>query len=158
MAAVSCLHVEACQNALSGVSGSLVYVSHADHQPEEQLSPRERARRQRIAQRHQLGRPEVSEIELGQRRYAVAEVDPLDVDGVRTVTVGTAIWLVGFLALLPFIGPLRDAGNIWWLWTCLAGFGLGLMGIEYCRRRRQALALQPELRPNETSRFGAAGS
>lgn len=133
-------------------------MSHADHQPDQQLSHRERARRQRIAQRHQLGRPEVSEIEVGQRRYAVAEVEPLDVDGVRTVTVGTAIWLVGFLALLPFIGPLREAGHIWWLWTCLAGFGLGLMGIEYCRRRRQALALQPGSRRNDNSHLGTAGS
>ena len=158
MAAVSWLHGEACQTCRSPVSGSLVYVSHADHQPDEQLSHRERARRQRIAQRHQLGRPEVSEIEVGQRRYAVAEVDPLDVDGVRTVTVGTAIWLVGFLALLPFIGPLREAGHLWWLWTCLAGFGLGLMGIEYCRRRRQALSQQPGSRRNDRSHLGAAGS
>lgn len=133
-------------------------MSHADHQPNEPLSSRERARRERIARRHQLGRPEVTEIEVGQRRYSVADVDPLDVDGVRTVTVGTALWVVGFLALLPFIGPLRESGNIWWLWTCLAGFGLGLIGIEYCRRRRQALALQPERRNSETSQFGAAGT
>ena len=69
----------------------------------------------------------------------MARVEPLDVDGVRTVTVGTILWLVAFLALLPFVGPLRESGQIWWLWTCLAGFGLGLIGIEYCRRRRQAL-------------------
>ena len=29
---------------------------------------------------------------------------------------------------------------MWWLWTCLAGFGLGLFGLEYCRRRRKARA------------------
>lgn len=133
-------------------------MSHADHQPNEQLSHRERARRERMARRHQLGRPDVTEIEVGQRRYTVADVEPLDVDGVRTVMVGTTLWLIGFLALLPFIGPLREAGHIWWLWTCLAGFGLGLIGIEYCRRRRHALALQPERRRTETSQFGAAGS
>lgn len=131
---------------------------HADHQPNESLSHRERARRERVARRHQLGRPDVTEIEVGQRRYSVADVEPLDVDGVRTVTVGAALWVVGFLALLPFIGPLREAGHIWWLWTCLAGFGLGLIGIEYCRRRRQALAQQPGARRSETSQFGAAGS
>ncbi|UYM06703.1 DUF2530 domain-containing protein [Solicola gregarius] len=127
-------------------------------QPSEPPSNRERARRERIARRHELGRPDVTEIEVGQRTYAVAEVEPLDVDGVRTVTIGTALWLVAFVALLPFVGPLRDAGQIWWLWTCLAGFGLGLIGIEYCRRRRQALQLQPGLRRNDTSQFGAAGS
>lgn len=63
------------------------------------------------------------------------EIAPLDVDGVRTVEVGTLLWLVAFLALLPFYSRLRDDGHLWWLWTCLAGFGLGALGIEYCRRR-----------------------
>jgi hypothetical protein len=78
--------------------------------------------------------------EIGNRTFFVADVEPLDVDGVRTVEVGTALWLVGFVALLPFYGRLRDAGNEWWLWTCLAGFGLGLFGLEFCRRRRKARA------------------
>ena len=77
---------------------------------------------------------------LGTRTFFVADVEPLDVDGVRTVEVGTAIWLLGFLALLPFYGRLQDTGHEWWLWTCLAGFGLGLFGLEYCRRRRKARA------------------
>lgn len=78
--------------------------------------------------------------EIGRRSYAVAEVAPLDVDGVRTVEVGVGIWLVAFVALLPFYGTLQDTGRVWWLWTCLAGFGLGLFGLEYCRRRRRARA------------------
>jgi hypothetical protein len=76
--------------------------------------------------------------EIGSRTFIVADVDPLDVDGVRTVTVGVGLWLLGFLALLPFYGRLQDAGRGWWLWTCLAGFGLGLLGLEYCRRRKRA--------------------
>ncbi|WP_239456540.1 DUF2530 domain-containing protein [Nocardioides solisilvae] len=75
---------------------------------------------------------------IGRRTYLVADVPPLDVDGVRTVEVGTALWLVGFLALLPFYSPLAEAGRLWWLWTCTAGLGLGLFGIEYCRRRRDS--------------------
>lgn len=63
------------------------------------------------------------------------EIAPLDVDGVRTVEIGTLLWLVAFLGLLPFYGRLRADGHLWWLWTCLAGFGLGAFGIEYCRRR-----------------------
>jgi Protein of unknown function (DUF2530) len=78
--------------------------------------------------------------EIGNRTIFVADVDPLDVDGVRTVEVGTAVWLIGFIALLPFYGRLEDSGNEWWLWTCLAGFGLGLFGLEHCRRRRKARA------------------
>jgi hypothetical protein len=76
--------------------------------------------------------------EIGKRTFADADLAPLDVDGIRTVEIGVAIWLVAFVALLPFYGRLEDAGRVWWLWTCLAGFGLGLFGLEYCRRRRRA--------------------
>ena len=72
--------------------------------------------------------------------YLIAEVEPLDVDGVRTVAVGSILWLVGFVALLPFYGRLADDGRTWWLWACTAGGGLGLVGLEYCRRRRSAHA------------------
>jgi hypothetical protein len=76
--------------------------------------------------------------EIGNRTYFIADVEPLDVDGVRTVEVGTALWFVAFLALLPFYGRLEDSGRLWWLWTCMAGVGLGLIGLEYCRRKRRA--------------------
>ncbi|GGF41945.1 hypothetical protein GCM10011519_14730 [Marmoricola endophyticus] len=75
--------------------------------------------------------------EIGKRTYIIADVDPLDVDGVRTVAVGTALWALGFVLLLPFYGRLKEDGHTWWLWTCVAGFGLGLAGVDYCRRRRR---------------------
>ncbi len=83
--------------------------------------------------------------EIGRRTYLVADVEPLDVDGVRTVEVGIGLFLVAFVALLPFYGRLESSGRMWWLWTCLAGVGLGFLGLEYCRRRR---------RIRETSRTG----
>lgn len=76
--------------------------------------------------------------EIGNRTYLVADVDPLDVDGVRTVQVGSGLFLLGFLGLLPFYGTLQDNDRTWWLWMCLTGFALGLFGVEYCRRRRRA--------------------
>jgi hypothetical protein len=75
--------------------------------------------------------------EIAHPTYLIADVPPLDVDGVRTIEVGVVLWLVGFLALLPFYGRLQESGRDWWLWTCLAGFGLGLIGLEFCRRRRK---------------------
>lgn len=72
---------------------------------------------------------------IGERTYLIADVEPLDVSGVRTLTVGTALWAVAFVALLPFYGQLQEDGHGWVLWTCMAGFGLGLFGWEYCRRR-----------------------
>ena len=77
---------------------------------------------------------------IGRRTYIVANVEPLDVDGIRTVQVGIALWFLGFLGLLPFYGALADSDRSWWLWTCLAGSGLGLFGLEYCRRRKAARA------------------
>ena len=78
------------------------------------------------------------------KTYVVAEVEPLDVDGVRTVAVGSTLWLVAFAALLPFYGQLSTDGHVWWLWTCMAGGGLGLLGLEYCRRRRVVRAESEE--------------
>lgn len=122
------------------------------------MSPRERERLERAARRHELGRPELTELELGSTTYKVAQVEPLDVDGVRTVAVGSGIWMVVFIALLPFLGTLQETARVWWLWTCIAGFGLGLIGVEYCRRRRNALRMDPTKRVEETSPFGAAGT
>ena len=75
--------------------------------------------------------------EIGNRTYFIADVEPMDVDGVRTVEVGSALWLIAFVGLLPFYGRLEESGRVWWLWTCMAGLGLGLIGLEFCRRRRK---------------------
>ncbi|MFC1400377.1 MULTISPECIES: DUF2530 domain-containing protein [Streptacidiphilus] len=64
---------------------------------------------------------------------------PMEANDVAIVTGGTVVWLVGFVVLLPFHGWLSDHGDTKWLWTCLAGFGLGLIGIWYCRARRDAI-------------------
>ena len=37
----------------------------------------------------------------------------------------------------------EDAGRGWWFWTAVAGFGLGLIGVEYCKVRRNALRARP---------------
>ncbi|MFT4088910.1 MAG: DUF2530 domain-containing protein [Gordonia sp. (in: high G+C Gram-positive bacteria)] len=103
-------------------------------------APRATERPDRATRRHQLGRPDLTEVEIRGRTHRVAEVEPMDVDGVRTMTVGTIIWGLAFVGLLPFAGTLQADQRGWWLWTALAGAGLGLIGIEYCRRRRAALS------------------
>ncbi len=77
--------------------------------------------------------------EIGNRTYLIADVAPLDVTGVRTIGVGTLLFGLAFVMLLPFYGQLQDAGRGWWLWTCLTGFGLGAFGFDFCRRRARHL-------------------
>jgi Protein of unknown function (DUF2530) len=67
------------------------------------------------------------------------ELEPLPDDGVLPVAVGTALWFVAFVVLLPFVGDLRRDGQLWWIATAATGFGLGLVGIRYCVRRRDRL-------------------
>jgi hypothetical protein len=75
--------------------------------------------------------------EIGNRTYIVADVDPLDLDGVRTMQVGTALWGIAVVVMALFHTQLDRAGHLWWLGTCAAGFGLGLVGWEHTTRRRR---------------------
>jgi hypothetical protein len=90
------------------------------------------------------------------RARGAPEVRPLDVDGVRTVAVITVLWAVAFVVLALRRAELVDAGRDWWLWTCLAGVGLGLLGLEYCRRRRDAIA-KAELQAEADADFDDPG-
>lgn len=54
--------------------------------------------------------------------------EPLDVDVARLVLIGMGLWVVAFLVMLPFRSSLVEDGRGFWLWTCVAGFGLGILG------------------------------
>lgn len=65
--------------------------------------------------------------------------EPLEGPVVATITGGTILWFVLFLVQLPFYGWFDDHGHLWWLWTCLTGAGLGLLGTGYVRKRDAAI-------------------
>ncbi|GHC60115.1 DUF2530 domain-containing protein [Streptomyces flavofungini] len=65
--------------------------------------------------------------------------EPLEGPVVATITGGTILWFALFLVQLPFYGWFDDRDLTWWVWTCLAGGGLGLIGIWYVRSRDAAL-------------------
>jgi hypothetical protein len=67
------------------------------------------------------------------------ELSPLDHDGVVPIAVLTVLWGIGAVVLFFLRGDLADDDRTWWLWTCVAGFGLGLLGFAFTRRRRDAL-------------------
>jgi membrane protein DedA with SNARE-associated domain len=57
------------------------------------------------------------------------------VDVVKIVLIGMVCWLVAFFVLLfAFRHQLDAHHSSYWLWTCLAGIGLGFIGIPYARR------------------------
>jgi hypothetical protein len=76
-----------------------------------------------------------------------AHVPPVDVNGVATLAIGTVVWVVVLLGSLLFRDRLEAAGNGWWLWACVAGVALGVLGEIYCldrrRRLRRTLAASP---------------
>lgn len=53
----------------------------------------------------------------------------LRVDARRVVLVGFGLFLLAFLALLPFWNWLGTHGHRVWLWTALAGTVLGLLAL-----------------------------
>jgi hypothetical protein len=54
----------------------------------------------------------------------------------RITLFGTAMWFVAFVVLLPFIPWLRSHDHLVWLWTCVAGWILGLLGWAIMVRHR----------------------
>lgn len=60
----------------------------------------------------------------------------------RIVALGTTIWFVAIVVLLPFYGWLGRHGHRIWLWTSIAGFLLGFLGYSImAKHRRQGRAL-----------------
>jgi hypothetical protein len=73
-----------------------------------------------------------------------AAPEPLEADDALTVKVGTVVWLALFLGQLPFYGWYSDHGHAWWIWSCLVGVGLGLIGLRYVSSRQKAIRRDKE--------------
>lgn len=81
-------------------------------------------------------RPEqspASQLARGELKHA--EVKALDLSGVPSVLTGIALWVVALVVLLIFRGDLDRTDREWWIWVAVAGVGLGLIGLWYCKRR-----------------------
>lgn len=64
---------------------------------------------------------------------------PVDADGVAAIALGTLAWaLAAAVLFLFFREDLAADGDSWWLWVCVVGAGLGLLGLPYVIRRRAA--------------------
>jgi Protein of unknown function (DUF2530) len=70
------------------------------------------------------------------RQLDESRPDAVQVDSARVVAAGTALWALAALCLLPFYSALGRSGHRIWLWTCLAGVALGVVGLLIIRRHR----------------------
>jgi hypothetical protein len=60
------------------------------------------------------------------------DLAPLKTNDAVTVLAGTGLWAVALIVLMIVQpGPDRQ----WWIWTCVAGIGLGFFGVWFVRRR-----------------------
>jgi hypothetical protein len=88
--------------------------------------------------------------------------EPLLTDDRKAVLVGTGVWVVLLVAAIATRGALAESGRTWWIWTCAAGAGLGLLGLAYLhhrevRQRREsveATAEEPHVRDAVPPRRG----
>jgi len=60
---------------------------------------------------------------------------PVATDDRKAVLVGIALWIVGLAAVLIFLVPVTAAGDSWWLWACVAGLALGVVGLLYTHNK-----------------------
>ncbi|NBU32346.1 MAG: DUF2530 domain-containing protein [Actinobacteria bacterium] len=76
-----------------------------------------------------------------EKHSTAPELQPIAVDGIREVTIGTMIWAIGLFVCLLFNEHLTSRGYSDAKWICLAGVVLGLLGQIYTRRRVNRLNL-----------------
>ncbi len=95
----------------------------------------------------------------GGRRVLHRVTEPLPVDPVRPVVLGTLTWLVVLVVLL--VG--RDAlapDHRWWTWTAVAGVVCGVLALGWAlgrRRRRQTGGDPVAPSPAEAGASGSTG-
>jgi len=68
----------------------------------------------------------------------------MQINEAKVIWIGIGLWAAAFLILLPFRKPLTDDGHGWWLYTCLAGAGLGMVGLPMVGRRKTVMARETE--------------
>lgn len=68
-----------------------------------------------------------------------APVRALDPDGAGIVTAGTAAFAVAAVVCWLELEALAAVGQDWWLWVCVVGVAIGLLGsaIAWTRHRRR---------------------
>ena len=83
----------------------------------------------RTAPRGRAGRPKLA---------------PMQINEAKVIWIGIGLWAAAFLILLPFRKTLIFDGHGWWLYTPLAGAGLGMLGLPMVGRRKAVIHRETE--------------
>jgi len=68
------------------------------------------------------------------------ELKPMEVDLARIVLIGTVLYAVVTVILLPLQSTLNHDGHGRWPWIAVSGVVLGLLGFWFLKRRDRAIA------------------
>jgi hypothetical protein len=68
----------------------------------------------------------------------------MQINEAKVIWIGIGLWAAAFLILLPFRKNLISDGHGWWLYTCLAGAGLGMVGLPMVGRRKAVMHRETE--------------
>jgi hypothetical protein len=68
----------------------------------------------------------------------------MQINEAKVIWIGIGLWAAAFLILLPFRKSLISDGHGWWLYTCLAGAGLGMVGLPMVGRRKAVMHRETE--------------
>lgn len=62
-------------------------------------------------------------------------VTPVRISMLKIVGIGMVVWAVALVLTLA-VPILHQDDRWWWPWCCVAGIGLGAIGLAYLRRGR----------------------
>ncbi len=88
------------------------------------------------------------------RQYRPA---PPPLDGNEKLATGliTAGWAIALIVVV-LVRHRLPSGEQWWIWTCAAGFGMGVFGLWYVPRLKRARARAAQRRAaGSTDRQGS---
>lgn len=66
-------------------------------------------------------------------------LNPLEVNGITAVTLGTILWTIALVILILERNWLISTSRIHWLWISGSGVCLGLLGLRYTVNRIKRL-------------------
>ena len=70
---------------------------------------------------------------------------PLEANDLRVTVVGTVAWAVALVVTLALREQI-PASSRWWIWTCVAGVGMGLFALWYVPYFKRARARKAQRR------------